>query len=153
VIAVGIASFLLVLTVAYLVGKPFLVPDEDGRREAAQLRDDRARLFAQIRDLEMEYSTGKLAEEEYRTQRATRAAEIDAAETALAELETALASEAEDDADTDDDAEADLALERRIEARRHALESAACPRCGAATEAEDRFCRACGCSLAPVETR
>jgi hypothetical protein len=156
-IAVGIASFLLVVSVAYLVGKPFLVREDVGRREAAQLREDHARLLAHLRDLEMEFSTGKLAEDEYRTQRAARAADIDAVETALAELERGGgtgddAGPVTDDAGLDAD-EADRALERRIETRRRALESAACPRCGAATEADDRFCLACGVALAPVETR
>jgi hypothetical protein len=154
VIAVGIGSFVLVLAVAYLVGRPFLVPEADGR-EGAQLDDDRRRIAAQLRDLDMEFATEKVAEDEYRTQRASRMAELDAAETALAQLRTA-----ERDADAagpfdeaDVAAPFDDAIEARIAARRRALERSACPACGVEIGGDDRFCRSCGTELSQPETR
>jgi zinc ribbon protein len=147
VIVVGIGSFALVLAVAYLVGRPFLVPEADGHGEA-QFADDRRRIAAQLRDLDMEFATEKLAEDEYRTQRASRMAELDAAETELAELRTL---------DHEPEAEIaepfDEAIEARIAARRRALERTACPACGAEVGGDDRFCRSCGAELSQPETR
>jgi hypothetical protein len=148
VIVVGIGSFVLVLAVAYLVGRPFLLTDGD-RQDTAQLREDRRRVIAQLRDLDMEFATEKLAEDEYRTQRAARIAELDASETALTELEETVAGEPGVDAP----ASIDAAIEARIAARRRALERAECPGCGDEVGADDHFCRSCGAELTGVETR
>jgi hypothetical protein len=89
VIGVGMGAFLLVLAVAYLVGKPFLLPAA-GDAVAAQAREDRDRVVTQLRDLDMEFATAKLAEDEYRTQRASRIAELDEADAVIAEVEQPL---------------------------------------------------------------
>jgi uncharacterized OB-fold protein len=74
-------------------------------------------------------------------------AELDAAETALAELRT---PEREPDAGVADPSEE---IEARIAARRRALERSSCPACGAEVGGDDRFCRSCGAELTEPETR
>lgn len=153
-IGVGIGAFVLVMVVAYLVTKPFLAPEIDGQRRVAQLVDDRARLISQLRDLEMEFETGKLAENEYTATRARRLAEIEATETSLAEI----AAEGEDgggeiDPDVVGDEPSPDDVERRIAARKLALQGIGCPRCDADIDSADRFCRSCGAPLAAAGTR
>jgi tRNA A37 N6-isopentenylltransferase MiaA len=142
VIGVGIGAFLLVLAVAYLVGRPFLLPAVDDA-VAAQAREDRDRVISQLRDLDMEFATAKLAEDEYRTQRAARIAELDAVDVALAERPL------EEVPDATAPESLDAAIEERIAARRRAMGRARCPRCGDEIQAGDRFCRSCGTSLGP----
>jgi hypothetical protein len=144
VIGVGIGAFLLVLAVAYLVGRPFLLPVVDDA-VAAQAREDRDRVVSQLRDLDMEFATAKLAEDEYRTQRASRIAEFDAVETTLAEAERPLDEEPDGAAPESLDA----AIEERIAAHRRAMSRADCPQCGDEIQAGDRFCRSCGAPLGP----
>jgi hypothetical protein len=171
-IGIGLAAFALVMVVSYLVAKPFLAPEVVGRR-SAQVLEDRARAISQITDLEMEFQTGKLAAEEYESLRADRLGELELAEATLARLEDELragelrhgddvgvsASGDDDEADeTDETDEADEAdeadeLERRIETRRRALADSGCPRCSAAADVSDRFCRSCGAPLEAAETR
>ncbi|MGZ4124719.1 MAG: zinc ribbon domain-containing protein [Actinomycetota bacterium] len=148
-IGVGMGAFLLVLAVAYLVGRPFLLPAADDA-VAAQAREDRDRVVAQLRDLDMEFATAKLAEDEYRTQRASRIAELDAADAVIAEVELPL-DELEQPLDDEPNETApeslDAAIEERIAARRRAMSRADCPQCGDEIQAGDRFCRSCGASL------
>jgi hypothetical protein len=84
-IPVAIGSFVLLLVVAYLIAAPFLAQVDAGEAGAVQLSEDRDRVLSQIRDLDMEFETGKLAEQEYLALRARRLAEVEAAERALAE--------------------------------------------------------------------
>jgi zinc-ribbon domain len=144
VIGVGIGAFLLVLAVAYLVGRPFLLPAADDA-VAAQAREDRDRVVSQLRDLDMEFATAKLAEDEYRTQRASRSAELDAVDVVLAEAERP----PDEVPEATDRESLDAAIEERIAARRRAMGRAHCPRCGDEIEAGDRFCRSCGTPLGP----
>jgi hypothetical protein len=137
-------SFLLLLVVVYLIARPFLVPEvtETGRSDLA---DDRARLTARLHDLEMEYSTGKLADEDYRAERTARLGELDRTEEALDDLdadgvETPLGGE-------------DDPLEQMIAARRRALAAPGCPSCGDPCDTDDRFCRSCGTDLSEVRSR
>jgi hypothetical protein len=138
---VGTISFLLLMTCVYLIARPFLLP-QLAVGDSAQLEEERARLRGQLHDLEMEFSTGKLAEIEYTTQRERREAELATVEDALDE---AAIDEAEPFADDE--------LEALIAARREALAGSSCPTCAAATEPEDRFCRACGADLTEVISR
>lgn len=148
-IGVGVAAFALVMVVAYLVTKPFLAPEADGVR-SAQLLDDRARALGQLRDLEMEFETGKLADDEFEASRSRRLEEIALAEEGLADL----------DAETDGEATAgeetpteDRDVERRIAARKVALEGGTCPRCAKDIDIADSFCRSCGAPLDTAGTR
>lgn len=145
-------SFVLLLVVVYLIARPFLVPEvaEIGRSD---LEDDQARLHARLNDLDMEYSTGKLAEDDYQAERTARAAELDRTEQALDELADADAGEERDDAVRTDDDTDDDPLERMIAARRRTLAAPACPSCGDPYDPEDHFCRSCGTDLSEVRSR
>ena len=97
-------SFVLLLVVVYYIARPWLVPQvqADGIR-AVELRDQRDRLAASLTDLDMEFSTGKLAVEDYETQRDGRERELVEAERELGELgEAAGDLPASADADPDD---------------------------------------------------
>jgi len=161
-------SFLLLIVVAYLVAAPFLASSETGEEVAARLTEERGRVLAQVRDLDMEFQTGKLDEDEYRAQRERRLGEVSsidraieetlAEETSLdAEAEGPLADEAYDEATVEAEVstnghtqipDSDEDLERVIEARKHTLEAHACPECGTAIDHDDVFCRKCGADLA-----
>ena len=93
-IAVAIGSFLLLLVVAYLIAAPFLERRAVGVADLSELAEDRDRALSQIRDLDMEFETGKLSEKEYLAQRARRLAEVEAAERAIAEAEASSAAAA-----------------------------------------------------------
>jgi hypothetical protein len=161
-IPVAIASFVLLLAVAYLIARPFVAPVAYDRSVTlGQLRADRDRLRAQLRDLEMDFETGKLALDEYEKLRARRLQQVEGvtrairvAEPTEQEPQTGFLEEEPLRADA---AELDEELERRIEARKHVLEEPqelACPGCGNATDPDDRFCRKCGADLAAAaETR
>jgi len=133
-------SFLLLLVVAYLIARPYLVP-EAAPVASGDLEDDRARLTARLNDLDMEYSTGKLADEDYETERAARLAELDRTEQALDEL-----------ADEPDVVDDDDPLERLIAQRRQALAGPSCPTCGDPYDPDDHFCRSCGTDLSEVRS-
>jgi DNA repair exonuclease SbcCD ATPase subunit len=133
-------SFLLLLVVAYLIARPYLVP-ETAPVASGDLEDDRARLTARLNDLDMEYSTGKLADEDYETERAARLAELDRTEQALDEL-----------ADEPDVVDDDDPLERLIAQRRQALAGPSCPTCGDPYDPDDHFCRSCGTDLSEVRS-
>jgi hypothetical protein len=156
-------SFLLLIAVAYLVAAPFLASGESGEEAAARLTEERGRVLAQVRDLDMEFQTGKLDEAEYRGQRTRRLDEVAAIDRAI---EEALAQEALEESEAEEDLgevgleepvspnghvsipEDDEDLERVIEARKHTLETHACPTCGTAIDLKDDFCRRCGADLA-----
>jgi ribosomal protein L40E len=169
-IPVAIGSFVLLLVVAYLIAAPFLAQVDAGEADAVQLTEDRDRVLSQIRDLDMEFETGKLSEQEYLALRARRLAEVEATERALAEAEAEVeAARAEEEAldevgdveeladvttnghapapVTDDD------LERAIAARKRSIEAQGCPECGAAIDTDDAFCRRCGADLAATQHR
>jgi len=138
-------SFLLLLVVAYLIARPYLVP-ESAPVAIGDLEDDRARLTARLNDLDMEYSTGKLADEDYETERAARLAELDRTEQALDELGAEEHVAQEDVADDDDP------LERLIAQRRRALAGPSCPACGDPYDPDDHYCRSCGTDLSEVRS-
>ena len=138
-------SFLLLLVVVYLIARPFLVP-ETVEVGTGDLQDDRARLTARLHDLDMEYSTGKLADEDYEAERTARQAELDRTEQALEELDTA--EEADPFVAGDDDDP----VERLIAARRRALAAKSCPSCGNPYDPDDHYCRSCGTDLSEVRS-
>lgn len=161
-IPVAIASFVLLMSVVYLIARPFVAPLRYAREvPLEQLHADRDRLRAQLRELEMDFETGKLAQEEYERYRARRLQQIEATTRAIHEAddtdEEAPALEAQpvdEEPPTAEDLEQEL--ERRIAARKHVLEELeahACPGCGTTIDLDDRFCRKCGADLAPAETR
>jgi hypothetical protein len=149
-IGVGVAAFALVMVVAYLITKPFLAQEADGVR-SAQLLDDRARALGQLRDLEMEFETGKLADDEFEASRSRRLEEIALADEALADLDAEVDGEAT--AGGEETPTEDRDVERRIAARKVALEGGTCPRCAKDIDIADSFCRSCGAPLDAAGTR
>ncbi len=159
-IPVAIAAFALILAVAYLIGRPFVVPVRyTAEATLEQLHADRDRLRSQLRELEMDFETGKLAQDEYVKLRARRLQQIEATTRAMRDAEPQAELEPEPDADAESEtAPVDLELERTVEerilARRRvleALEALACPGCGTTIDPDDRFCRRCGADLATAE--
>lgn len=140
---VGTISFVLLMVCVYLIARPFLVPQLAlATGDTAQLEEEQARLRGMLHDLEMEFSTGKLAEIEYAAQREKREAE-------LATVEEALDEAAIDDAEPFGDDE----FEAMIAARREALAGSSCPSCAGPIDPHDHFCRACGADLTEVISR
>jgi hypothetical protein len=135
----SVLSFLLLMAVAYPIARPFLVGEgaDDG---VTDLRDERDRLAGSLVDLDMEFSTGKLAVEDYRGRRERRKAELD-------EVERGLVAIAKPALSADDEVDE---LERLIAERRVALSLPRCPTCGAGHDPHDRFCRGCGTDLSEV---
>lgn len=160
-IPVAIASFVLLMSVVYLIARPFVAPLRYAREVTLeQLHADRDRLRAQLRELDMDFETGKLAQEEYERYRARRLQQIEATTRAIHEAddtEEAPALEAQPEGEEPPTAEElEQELERRIAARKHVLEELeahACPGCGTTIDPDDRFCRKCGADLATAETR
>ena len=62
-----IVSFALFIAVLYLVVRPFLVPPEAVPEEyvSPELESQKNRIIDAIREIEMDYQTGKLSEEDY----------------------------------------------------------------------------------------
>ena len=142
-ILVGTISFVLLMICAYLIARPFLLPQLAlATGDTAQLEEERARLLGMLHDLDMEFSTGKLAEVEYAAQRERREAE-------LATIEEALEQATIDDADPFGDDE----MEALIAARREVLAGSSCPTCAGPIDPDDHFCRACGADLTEVISR
>jgi rubrerythrin len=172
-IPVAIASFVLLMSVVYLIARPFVAPLRYAREVTLeQLHADRDRLRAQLRELDMDFETGKLAQDEYERYRARRLQQIEATTRAIheaedteeapalqaqPEAEEAPALQAQPEAEEPPTAEElEQELERRIAARKHVLEELeahACPGCGTTIDPDDRFCRKCGADLATAETR
>lgn len=160
-IPVAIASFVLLMSVVYLIARPFVAPLRYAREVTLeQLHADRDRLRAQLRELDMDFETGKLAQEEYERYRARRLQQIEATTRAIHETddtEEAPALEAQPEGEEPPTAEElEQELERRIAARKRVLEELeahACPGCGTTIDPDDRFCRKCGADLATAETR
>jgi F0F1-type ATP synthase membrane subunit b/b' len=157
-IFVAAAVFLLFLTVVYLIVRPFVAPiTYDRAGSLVQLKTDRERLRAQLRELDMDFETGKLAEAEYEKFRARRLQQIEATTRAIREAEGTEEPAGADEEDEVPGVELEQDLELRIAARKRALEELerhACPGCGTTIDPNDQFCRRCGADLAtPAETR
>lgn len=148
-LGVAIGAFLLLLAVGYLIARPLLMPETAVEEaEDSKLVAEKERQLAAIRELDLDFATGKLTEEDYRKLRAQSLAETAAtmraldqadaeasAEAAVADAET----EAEEPANTaaDEQPARELAgsnghataeeddLERAIAARKRSIEEKA----------------------------
>lgn len=151
-LAIAMASFALLLAVAYLIARPFVAPVRFAEEAPlTQLHADRDRLRAQLRELDMDFETGKLANDEYEKLRARRLQQIEATTRAIRDVGPA-GEEVLDEASAPSDA-LDAQVERRIAERRRLLEELerrTCPGCGTAIDPNDRFCRRCGADLPTV---
>ena len=166
----------LLLLVGFLVARPLLVGGQDRERaarggQADTLLFERERLLAQLRDLDFDHATSKIADDDYTAQRAALVAQgvavlkqldalgISAApangsaagtagETPEDEIEAAIAA-ARGRMGGMPVAAAAEAIEARVRAARAVPPTAeaaglACGECGAAVQPADRFCPKCG---------
>lgn len=77
----AIVAFALFLGVAYMIIRPFLAPEEiyDEAVNSPELVSQKNRVIGAIREIDMDYQTGKLSEEDYqllRSRYTAAAAEI-----------------------------------------------------------------------------
>jgi len=147
----ALIAFLLFLGAVYLVLRPFLVPEviEEEDVVSPLLQSQKNRIIDAIREIDMDYETGKLSDEDYgllRSRYTAAAAEvlrrIDDEETTRVEVAAAGEDEAPEGVGSVDDE-----VEREIAARKTVLEGAGCPECGAERRPGDAFCGKCGADL------
>lgn len=149
---------LIVVIVVAFVAQPFFArrsreqAQQADRRTAALLRQraellaERNRIYAAIRELEFDYATNKLADEDYAEQRRklyVRGVEV---------LQRLDALPALDESPEADPIEALVASLRgggsvAVPAPDGGAQAGFCPQCGAPHQAGDRFCGACGAKL------
>ena len=137
----GIGTILIGFALLIIVVTLIVLPLLDARRPAVELPSPREALQAEhavtvraIRELDLDYRTHKLAEEDYKR---LRADQVQRGAQVLRELDALQPDSAADDIDVD--IEAQVAVLR--------AGNATCPACGATTKAGDRFCARCGAPL------
>lgn len=155
---VALGSFILFLVVVYLIVSPAPRGEPvDEAAEAADLAARKEQLLSDIRELDMDLATGKLAEEDHRRLRAAMV--VDAVDTwkaldsALESMERADPIGAASDGPEAVDIVDEVGLEAQILARKQELRARECASCGAAVGAADAFCRRCGAELSTRTTR
>lgn len=136
-------AFVLLMAVVYLILRPFIVPEEIAEDDLATIQLDiqKDRIIEAIREIDMDYQTGKLSDEDYdllRSRYTAAAGEVirridsDAAADAQAEPEKPEPSakggdnnaQPGDEPDDEPGDELDDELERQIAERRSALKEA-----------------------------
>lgn len=132
IVGLGIAAI-----VAAYVAQPLLRKQRVAGAQAASPRErleaEYHALLGAMRDLDFDFQTGKLLEEDYaalREQYAARGAAL------LKELDQLVPSPAVSDR-----------IEAMVQARRKVLSPRRCPACGQPYQAQDRFCGKCGARL------
>lgn len=159
----AIVAFVLLVGVAYLVARAYLSPEEPAVEEEearSPMEVKKEQLLDAIREFDMDYETGKLSEDDYRSLRTRFVAETAEVMKALAQtpVEPVLAPvspvaipvasmRGESVSAATIPGELDDELEREIAARRMGLAPPSCPGCGVESSGEDAFCRKCGTSL------
>lgn len=176
-IVIALIGLALVVIVAAFVAQPLVVrpraratvPVEEAPRE--KLLAERDALYATIRDLDFDFQTGKLLEQDYRSMRETYAArgveilkQLDAMGMTggqTDEIEAAVRARRSGPARTvrpsaaEDEIEAAVRARRQAAARNPQSESRGlvCPSCGRPIDPTDRFCARCGAALTVEATR
>lgn len=149
----AVVSFLLILVSAYLVARPFLLPEKQAPEEEENpLVQEKEKLLDAIRELDLDFATGKLSEEDYRELRerykSQAALVLKAIREQSAEVPDALTyRERPGDEAPSPEEEVEMAVEKEILEKKVELASRSCPNCGALRSPEDRFCRMCGTNL------
>lgn len=141
----------LLILIALFVARPLLQRPANDERRASSLVALTARkeaLLRQIRELDFDHETGKIANELYEPQRAQLVAQAAAL---LQQMDEASATAA-DPIPPDVDAQIEAAVARLRTRPSPAATSTNgsggyCPQCGHPTDAGDRFCAACGHKL------
>ncbi|MBI4728847.1 MAG: hypothetical protein HY775_05015 [Acidobacteria bacterium] len=165
----AVLSFLLLAVVALLLMRAFLAPPRSVVvEESPTLRSRKEAMLEEIRDIDMDFATGKLSDDDYRMLRARYVAEAAALAQAIDRPVPAFAGPVETAAIAQPaPANAspvvsrggpghpalptDHEIERMIASRRASLEIRACPGCGAEVAGDDLFCRKCGAGVRAAE--
>lgn len=118
--------------------------------ELDQLLAAREGAYRAIRDLDFDYQTGKLAEEDYRQLRAKYAARAVSVMQALDQRDEEGEGLALDTVLEQEILEARRKIARPAAQTTHQADVLTCPECGRERAPEDRFCAGCGASLAQL---
>jgi RNA polymerase subunit RPABC4/transcription elongation factor Spt4 len=132
----------LVVVVAPFVAGPFLKNGQRQKKPLESRQDDSPGLakqsaLAALRDLDFDFRTGKVAEEDYLPLRQRLVAEA---------AQALQVTEATASSSSDWDAEIEAAI-RAVRASSRAARRSACPQCHAPVGDDDRFCPKCGAAL------
>jgi ribosomal protein L32 len=120
-----IIGFLLLGAALVFVSRPFWEKQKQGAKDSTTTRvSRRASVLAALRDLDFDFKTGKVSEEDYQPLHAQL----------LAEAAKYIESEKNED----------QKLESLIQARRKVPQKMKCEGCGAPIEAAQHFCAKCG---------
>ncbi|GAB4478878.1 MAG: hypothetical protein Kow00124_23780 [Anaerolineae bacterium] len=124
---------------------PADTPRQQAARRRAELLAERLAIYQELRDLDFDYKTDKLAEDDYKAQRyqlVARGVEVLKQLDALDAHDAAPPPETAAEAPSQAAAAAGEPVAVAVGGAGHA-----CPRCGAAVSPGDRFCGACGAPL------
>ncbi len=143
-----ILAMVLLMAMAYLIGWPLIAPVRYAKEEDTELLTRKEKLLEEIRDLDMDYASGKLSETDYRQLRARSLADAAAVMKQISEAPPVVSDDEDEDEllevedfDTVDD------IERQIAERKAVLLARSCPACGTVKRPGDRECRSCGAML------
>ena len=137
----------LALIAAIFVARPLLRPVASSDADESRLSDLLARregAYQVLRDLDSDYQSAKLAEDDYRQMRVQALAQAAEIVAQLDAYQTNYTAEVVTPKDTAPPGTATKKAARRRERR---TQSAFCPACGTPHEPEDAFCRKCGKAL------
>jgi hypothetical protein len=170
-----LVGLVILAIIGYYVSRPLVQPKRTAKADDAALTLEARRdsLYTQIKELDLDYATGKINDEDYtrlRTELVGQAAAV------LKQIDTGVPAEQSSTVSGDDEVEAliaarrktrstptpkaavsaaDAGIEAAIAARRKStvpvVEPAAfaCPKCGKPAGADDAFCAKCGAALQP----
>jgi hypothetical protein len=140
---------LLAVVAVFVVARPLIRPmasDEGDESVISDLLARRDGAYQVLRDLDGDYQSAKLAEDDYRQMRvqalaqaAEIVAELDAYQSAHAAQTSAPIKPV--------DAPAEAQTPAKARRRERKTQNAFCPRCGTPHEPDDEFCRKCGKAL------
>lgn len=138
IFAIAVALTAGVLAFVFFV-RPQDLPPEEAPPPGAHLEERKAVIYDNLRDLNFEYSTGKLSDEDYAKAKATLQAEL---EKVQAELDRVLAQAGQRKP------AARTRQEQKPPAAPEARPATACPHCGAKFDRPLKFCGECGKPMA-----
>jgi len=183
-IVVALIGLALVVLVAVYIAQPLILKTRVKTAAPESPRDkllaERDTLYATIRDLDLDFHTGKLVEADYRAMREAYAArgveilkELDAMNVGPQEAKSKRQKAVADDIEAavqarrkgkpqvagrmaeEDEIEAAIRARRqtKIGNQQSTISHPACPSCGTLFDPADRFCAKCGAALTAEVTR
>ena len=183
-IVVALVGLAIAVIVAVYIAQPLILKTRVKTAAPESPRDkllaERGALYATIRDLELDFQTGKLVEADYRAMRETYAArgveilkELDAMNVGPQEARSKRQKAVADDIEAtvqarrrtkpqaagrmaeEDEIEAAIRARRqtKISDQQSTISHPACPSCGTLFDPADRFCGKCGAALTAEVTR